>query len=227
MSGGLAMHMWKVVKNASVGIVTVVALPVAGPVGSISMLGAMVAGTIGIGIGAMTARSQLQQKQAEATGEQKAAAHYALKYAKIVESCHAINKQIEHTDHYFQLILALETVGLACAHSDGIITPQERKEINQFIAGITSIAFPAHIQQQIDAIAANPPTIKTAFAVASQLVTNTEKISYALFNDLIHIVIHVDKQPTSPKKAFQQAWNELVLTATKEDDAERYHVQAC
>ncbi|MFA0570473.1 hypothetical protein [Vibrio gallaecicus] len=76
--------------------------------------------------------------------------------------------RLNDVDDYFNLIIAMEAVGLSCAACDGEIADEERAEIDEFINEIMGSALPAHIKSKIDGIANNPPNITTSFEYASK-----------------------------------------------------------
>ncbi len=200
------MSFWKVLGGAAVGVVCVVALPVAGPVGAVTALGAAVAAGTGAAAGGIASAVDDSEEQAERRGERRATARFDRKYEKLASAFEDAEKRLEETDDYFNLLIAMEAVGLACAACDGEIAPEERLEIDEFIAGITSSELPSHVKDKIEDIAKNPPSVTTAFELAKRVGLD----SYELFDEIIEVVMHADGRIHQDEKSFQNAWNELV-----------------
>jgi len=199
------MGFWKVLGGAAAGVAVVVALPVAGPVGAITAIGAAVAAGVGAAAGGVAEALDDSEEQAENRGKRKATASYDKKYEKLISAFEDAENRLNKTDDYFNLIIAMEAVGLACAACDGEISVEERLEIDEFVAGVTSSDFPPHIKDKVEDIAQNPPNLNTAFELVGKL--NLE--SYDLFDEIIELVMHADGKIHQKEKEFQQAWNEL------------------
>lgn len=200
------MSFWKVLSGAATAIACVVALPVAGPVGAITAAGAAIAGGVGAAAGGIASAVDDSEEQAERRGARREAAKYDRKYEKLASAFEEAESRISETEDYFNLLIAIEAVGLACAACDGEIAPEERQDIDEFIAGVASSELPSHIKSKIEEMAVNPPNIKTAFELSKKVGLD----SYALFDEIIEVVMHADGRIHEQEKAFQQAWNELV-----------------
>ncbi len=200
------MSFWKVLGGAAAGVACVVALPVAGPVGAITAAGAAIAGGVGATAGGIASAMDDSEEQAEKRGARIAAAKYDKKYEKLEAAFKDAENRLSESEDYFKLLIAMETVGLACAACDGEIAPEERQEIDEFIAGISSSELPSNVKREIEAIANNPPNITTAFQLASSVGLD----SFDLFNEIIEVVMHADGYVHENEKDFVNAWNELV-----------------
>ncbi|WP_428239505.1 hypothetical protein [Gynuella sp.] len=201
------MSFWKVLGGAAAGVACVVALPVAGPVGAITAVGAAIAAGAGAAAGGVASALDDSEERAERRGARREAVKCDRKYEKLASAFEEAESRISKTEDYFNLLIAMEAVGLACAVCDGEIAPEERQEIDEFIAGIASSKLPSHIKSKIEKMAINPPNIKTAFELSQKVGLD----SYALFDEIIAVVMHADGRIHEKEKAFQQAWNELVV----------------
>lgn len=200
------MSFWKVLGGAAAGIACVVALPIAGPVGAVTAIGAAVAACTGAAAGGIASAIDDSEEQAERRGERKASARFDQKYNNLASAFEEAEKRLDETSDYFNLLIAMEAVGLACAACDGEISPEERQEIDEFIAGVSSSELPSYVKEKIEDIANNPPSVTTAFELAKRVGLD----SYELFDEIIEVVIHADGRIHQDEKAFQNAWNELV-----------------
>ena len=200
------MSFWKVLGGAAAGIACVVALPVAGPVGAITAAGAAIAGGVGATAGGIASAVDDSEEQAEKRGAREEKAKYDKKYEKLEAAFNDAESRLSESDDYFKLLIAMEAVGLACAACDGDIAAEERREIDEFIAGISSSELPSKVKREIENIANNPPNIKTAFQLASRVGLD----SFELFNEIIEVVMHADEYVHKNEKDFLNAWNKLV-----------------
>ncbi|PSV27527.1 MULTISPECIES: hypothetical protein [unclassified Photobacterium] len=203
------MSFWKVIGGAAAGIACVVALPIAGPVGAITAAGAAIAGGVGAAAGGVAAAMDDGEEEAERRGERRANAEQELKYSKLTAAFEDAKNRLDETENYFNLLIAMEAVGLACANCDGEISLEERQEIDEFIAGVSSSELPSHVKRKIEDMAKNPPNVNTAFALAQKVGLN----SFELYNEIIEVVMHADGRVHENEKAFEQAWNTLVKAA--------------
>ncbi|TFB39014.1 hypothetical protein [Pseudomonas sp. F01002] len=196
------MSFWKVLGGAAVGIATVVALPVAGPIGAITLLGAGIAAGVGAAGGGVAAYFDDSEEQATAKAELKAKAEYAKKYENLEK---AFADRVNTDARYFDLILAMGAVGLACAACDGQISTVERREIDEFIAGVASAALPERVKATLAEMAKNPPDIKTAYALAIKAAPDMMDA----FDDIIEIVSNADGHIHQKEAEFKSAWAQL------------------
>ena len=203
------MSFWTIIGGAAAGIACVVALPIAGPIGAITAAGAAIAGGVGAAAGGVAYAMDDSEEQAERRGERKANAHHDLKYSKLATAFEDAKTHLGETENYFNLLIAMEAVGLACANCDGEISVEERQEIDEFIAGVSSSELPSHVKQKIEGMAQNPPSINTAFVLAQKVGLN----SFELYDEIIEVVMYADGRVHENEKAFQQAWNTLVKAA--------------
>ncbi len=197
------MGFFRFLGGAALGILAVAALPIAGPIGAVTALGAAAGAAVG-----GTAASVLDnsEEEAEQRGVERTTAQYDQKYQKIVAAFKDAEQQLKSTSSYFDLLLAMQAVGLACAACDGEIAQTERDDIDEFIAGIAASALPDNVKNKIEKMAANPPNINTAFKLTKKLGLD----SYSLFEEIIEVVIHSDGNIHKNEMAFKQAWNELM-----------------
>lgn len=199
------MSFWKVLGGAAVGIVAVVALPVAGPIGAITAIGAAVAGTVGAAAGAGAAMLDDSKEQAERIGREKATAEFNAKYSKLLSAFEEAESQLNESNAHFNLIIAMTAVGIACANCDGEISPSEMDDINGFIAGVSASSLPKNVKDKLEHLRNNPPNIHTAYALAQEVGLNT----FRLFNEIIEVVMHSDGIIHEKEEEFFEAWMQL------------------
>ncbi|MDN3616669.1 hypothetical protein ACFFUS_09730 [Vibrio gallaecicus] len=212
------MSFWKMLGGAAIGVGAIAAAPFTGGgslLGAATLAGSLaggatVAAAVGAGVaGAAVGASMDGEEAAEKRGAdeaiRKTEAEYDLKYQKISAAFKDAEARLNDVDDYFNLIIAMEAVGLSCAACDGEIADEERAEIDEFINGIMGSALPAHIKSKIDGIANNPPNITTAFEYASKVSPE----SMGLFEEIIDVVMHADNHIHENETAFLEAWKKL------------------
>ncbi|MDD3270083.1 MAG: hypothetical protein PHX14_12260, partial [Syntrophomonadaceae bacterium] len=126
----------KALGGAALGVVTVACLPIAGPVGAISLAGAAIAGTVG-GTAGVIADSLEKDKKLQAYNQGKECgkeeAYWEIEEQKI-KLKRAAERFIEHKE-LEDLLYAIFAVGISVSACDGEISPPERQELREFIFG--------------------------------------------------------------------------------------------
>ncbi len=117
-------------------------------------------------------------------------------------------KRAEEAGRHYELILALEAVGMACAACDGEIAPEEKIELDEFVAGASKSQLPENVKKEIYELAANPPSMKTAFEMATKFPEDA-----GLFQQVIEVVMMADGIIKEEEKAFKQAWRDASKAA--------------
>lgn len=210
------MGFWKVLGGAALGVGAIAAAPFTGGgsiLGAATLAGSLAGGTavaaaVGAGAtGAIIGANMDDNDEAENRGRRAGKAESAAKVSKVVK---AMDKQTAHfSSHqdYFDYIIALQTVGLACAVCDGRITAEERAEIDEFIAGIASSKLPDSIKQKIAKVAKTRPTIDTAFELAKPFMKTAEQRQD--FEDLIESTMLADNHIHPKEEAFLKNWKQM------------------
>jgi len=213
---------WKVLGHSVALVGVAVSLPVSGPVAlgalATSDMAAIVTASLGAGAVAAVTNNYLddrKRKRAEALDKRHASererAEDALKFKKYEEAFAAeLSKGLE-AQYYFDLIVALAAVGMACAACDGAVSADERADIEAFIATPGVKQLPQAVRAKLDFLTANPPSIATAFELAKQYGGN----SLDLFDDIIDLVIYSDGIVHSTESVFLLQWAELKSTVTR------------
>ncbi|UPG87627.1 TerB family tellurite resistance protein [Luteibacter aegosomatis] len=200
---------WKVLGGAAAGVAAVVALPVAGGVGAVTLAGAAIASAVGGAAGAAASMFDDTEKKAEARGEARGAARSNAQYDKLKAALDAAVGRARESHQYFALITAMHAVGMACAACDGVVAPEEKRDIEEFIGGLASTALPAKVREDLEAMAAHPPSMATAFELAKAYGTD----SMDLFDEIIDMVIQSDGHVHEKEVAFRAQWAQLKAAA--------------
>jgi uncharacterized membrane protein YebE (DUF533 family) len=165
-------------------------------------LGAGIAAGVGAAGGGVAAYFDDSEEQAESKGRTQAKAEFTQKYENLEK---AFADRVKTDGRYFDLILAMSAVGLACAACDGHIAAEERREIDEFIAGVASAALPDRVKEKLAEMAKNPPDIKTAYALAVHAAPDM----MVAFDDIIEIVSNADGQIHPKEAEFKSTWAQL------------------
>jgi hypothetical protein len=204
---------WKVLGGAAGAVVGVMALPIAGGVGAITAAGAAVATAVGGLTGAAVSyygssesdEKDKARKAGFADGKAEASAEHLAQVKKLQAALAAALQRIKEREQFFELVVALHAVGVACAACDGQISENEARDIREFVTGVGFQSMPPHIQQKVEAITAAPPSIETAF----ELAKNCGVEAWELFDEVISLVSFADGAPNSQEAQFRAEWVNL------------------
>lgn len=202
----MAITVWKVLAGAATGVAAVVALPIAGPIGAITAVGALAAGGIGAAAGAIAGSADDSEERAEKRGENRANAEHALKIAKMNENFKKMEANLNEVNDYHNVLIAMTALAMACANCDGEINPSERLEIMEFIGGASGTALPANVKSKLNALADNPPSLNEVALIIKEL---PRMDSYDVFDDIVELTIHADGIFHPNEKKFLADWNNV------------------
>ncbi len=200
------MSFWKVLGGACAGVAAVVALPVAGPIGAVTAIGAAVAAGVGAAAGGVAEYYDDSDKKAEEKGqrygEQSAKAEYEQRTRDLEERLEVALAKLRENSDFYNILIAMESVAIACANCDGHIDEKERAQIEMFLQGASRSALPTHVKRVLEDIYQNPPTPNEAFKLAKESGLDTN-----VFNEIIEVVMHADGVQHKSEQAFLDAWN--------------------
>jgi hypothetical protein len=165
---------------------------------------AVTAGVVGIN-SYMSERDKKSEQRGEQRGESKAKAEYELKFQKLQTLLRAELEKKHEEGRYFDLVVALHAIGMACAACDGEVSLEERHNIEEFIGGVSVTALPTNVREKLAFLTENPPNLPTAFELAKKYGTD----AMDLFDEVIQLVIHSDGRVAVEEMHFQQEWSRL------------------
>lgn len=207
------MGIGKMLALAALGIGAVAAAPFTGGgsilgaatlAGSLAGAGAIAAatgaGAAGAGLGYVLSRNEKD----EMDEKDEAIAKMAIKAQK------GENIAKQHEKHT-NLILALSALGFAMANADGKISPEEAEELDLFIGGLSSQAYPEHITNQLRELKSNPPT----FVEALKYLELVESVEYSEIRNLLVAVMESDGFSDEKEVAFLGAFDITVNRLSK------------
>ncbi|WP_110970631.1 hypothetical protein [Pseudomonas huaxiensis] len=112
--------------------------------------------------------------------------------------------QLAENQKLHRLVLALVTVGAACAASLGPITSQDRLDIEEYVMGVSRSELPDYIRTKVEHAFATPTDVKTAYALAAKYATSQ---GWAHFDELVHLVATLKSgEPFHGSASFASEW---------------------
>jgi hypothetical protein len=206
------MSFWKVLGGVALGVGAVAAAPFTGGgslLGAASLAGSLAGGTaiaaaVGAGVagGVVAAASENEdvakaRREGERDGKKQA--------QELLDAIAAYKIKVKSAEQHYSLVVAMHAVGLACANCDGDISSEESEEIDAFVSGAARANIPKGVKEQLTKLRDNPPSIQTAYKLASKL----EYFPKDLFENLIELTMYADGNLHPSEIAFKSAWKEL------------------
>lgn len=202
------MGFGKMLGLAGLGIAAVAAAPFTGGGSILAATGAAAslagAGTVAAAAGAAavgaTAGAVLSRKEEEEEREKRREIAEANLKAEKAES--VVKAHEEHSN----LILALTALGVAMANADGNISEDEIAELNEFVGGISSDAYPQHIIDEINRLIENPPT----FNEAMKYLEKVNAVEYNEIRNILVLVMEADGKVENEERGFLYAFDQRI-----------------
>jgi hypothetical protein len=97
--------------------------------------------------------------------------------------------------------LALFALGVAVANLDGHIGDEEKRELEEFIAGAMSSSLPKAVLDAIRELYNYPPTVDSALEYIKKAEVPLEVVE-----DLIELIIEADDTMTEEEQEFRAKW---------------------
>ncbi|MGR5461256.1 tellurite resistance TerB family protein [Vibrio alfacsensis] len=204
------MSFWKTAGWIAAGIGAVVAAPVTGG-GSVAALigaaGTTTAAGVAIGAAAGLAGSALTDNTADnarAEGRNQGRAEKAKEVEKLKVALEQQERHFSSHKDYENYLVALTSVGMACAYCDGYVSKIERSEIQEFVAGIASSKLPESVKKRIEEITNSKISLNTAFELAKPFMKTAE--DKQVFVNVIQSTIYADDRVSEKEEKFLEAW---------------------
>ncbi|GMM87295.1 TerB family tellurite resistance protein [Vibrio fortis] len=204
------MGFWKTAGWIAAGVGAVVAAPVTGG-GSIAAVigaaGTTTAAGVAVGAAAGLAGSTLtddSKDKARREGRNEGRAEKAQEVSKLKTALQQQESHFASHKDYEDYLIALTTVGMACAACDGVIDPAEKQDINEFITGIAGTKLPESVKTRILEITESLPTFNTAFKAAEPYMNSDEDKQN--FIDVIESTMYADGNVSEREERFLEAW---------------------
>lgn len=212
------MTFWKVLTGIALGVGAVAAAPFTGG-GSVlvgaSLFGSLAgAGTIAVAVGAGAAgaaagaymsdcekeEQEERERKAREVGKKAGEAIAAEKYEKMMKEL--VARFSAYVDFEKKLV-GLFAVGIAVANADGVISEEEKADLDQLVSGISSSSLPPHIKATITKLRNNPPSFELAMSKAKSYDCSAEDIEA-----IINVIANSDSIITPDEEIFMSRWSE-------------------
>ncbi|WP_052470670.1 TerB family tellurite resistance protein [Vibrio owensii] len=204
------MSFWKTAGWIAAGIGAVVAAPVTGG-GSVAALigaaGTTTAAGVALGAAAGLAGSALtdnSEEKARAEGRNQGRAEKAKEVEKLKSALEQQERHFASHKDYEDYLIALTSVGMACASCDGHISQEEQTEIQEFVAGIASSKLPDSVKKRIKDITNDQISLNTAFELAKPFMKSAKDKQD--FLDVIEMTMEADGYVSGKEKLFLESW---------------------
>lgn len=204
------MGIGKILGFAALGIGAVAAAPFTGGGSlfgaaslavSLAGAGAVAAGAGAVGAAAGYAMSRKEEE--EEAAKDKKIAESNKKADKFEEGFKKAIEQFQGDKEYFNYIIGATALGISMANADGEISPEEAQEIEEFVGGIASSNYPAHVKEAIENLYEVKPNFNTA-------MTYLEKINpsnYESLKILLELIVMADGIRHEKEEAFLRAFD--------------------
>jgi Skp family chaperone for outer membrane proteins len=205
---------WKILGGAVIGVGAIAAAPFTGGgslLGGATLLGSLAGGgavAAAVGAGAVGAGAGAYMSKVEEDEQKKKddkLSKLAEEAEKIETSLNELMSAFNNQQQYFNLIIAMTAIGMACANADGEIAEEERTHINEFISGVSAAKLPQEVKDRINALYEEPPRLKQAF----DLVLAVNAKSFSVFDQIIDITIDADGHVHEKEIEFKNDWEQL------------------
>lgn len=212
------MSIWKILGGVAVGVGAVAAAPFTGGgsvLAGVSLMGSLAgastvaaavgAGAVGGAIGASMGGSDegSQQERERANRAEEKLAQKAAEAERLRKDIERVKPHAEDMKKLHEFIVAAFAVGICAANCDGEIHPEERAQIEEFVAGISSAKLPTAVTRAIADLYSRPPTVFQALKYVEAFgAEDLEK-----FEDVVELTIHADGKVHPKEQAFLEAWS--------------------
>lgn len=107
----------------------------------------------------------------------------------------------------YKITLACVTIGVACAATFGPVSDEDVAMIKAYLLGISEAYLPSVVRIKVDEAIASPPSINTAYALASKIGSPE---NWKLFDELVDLVTHSKNLANEQRlSSFRSEWHLL------------------
>ena len=182
------MGFWKTFSYIAGGIAVVVALPVAGAVGTITLTGALIAGGTGAVISATDDSEEVAKKEGFKQGQKHEKSENAVRIEKLLNELKKHENKIKENNTFEEHAVAMYAVAFSVANCYGELHPDKIRDIEEFISGELLTKLPSSIKNKFEKIRNNPPEFNRAMAY----VKKVNRGSWDIFDSIIELAMHAD-----------------------------------
>lgn len=168
---------------------------------SLTGAGAIAAGTAAVVGGA--AAYVAKKEDDEDNKKDEDIANLKKKAEKLEENLKKAIQQFKGDLEYFNFIIGATALGISMANANGVIVPEEIKEIEEFIGGIANSSYPLHIKETITNLYNEKPNFNTAMLYLEKI----DPLNYPSLRNLIELVALADGILHEKQEAFLKAFD--------------------
>jgi len=211
------MGFWKtlgyITGGIATGVVAIVALPIAGPIGAITLTGALIAGGTGAVAGGVISATDNSEENAKNEGYNQGVENEKAKNAERINQL--LNNLKRHEDKlkemksFEEYAIAMFAVAFSVANCDGAIHQDEIREIEEFISGELYNNLPYSLKSEIQKMKNNPPSFNTAM----EYVKKVSSDSWDIFDSIIELAMRADGIIKNEETAYFEAWKKFKYAA--------------
>ena len=200
------MNLLRIVAWAAAAVGAVALSPIAGPVLTVTALGAAVAAGAGAAAAAATDPGSKDPEPDPVADdpEIQQAANQAARVARLQSQLTAARERVGEQRFLEGYITALFAVGTAAAWANGELDEDARAELQQALVGLTWAALPAGVQETIEGFFLKPLSFQQALA----FVDPEDPALLAVVDDAIELAILLDDHESPRETAFRAAWRQ-------------------
>ena len=182
----------------------IAALVVAGPISG----GATIAVAAAAIAGGRAVRDNIKEGGRQEGFEQGKAENTA-EVEELRDKLHLASDRFQNFKEFEDHTIALFAVALAVAHCDGEFSPEEKEEIDEFVAGSAQSGFPESWNAIIKQLYDTPPNFNTAM----EYVKKSPRDKWEAFDEIITMVSAADGKLDNREQAFNSSWNQFKRSA--------------
>ena len=212
------MGFWKILAGATIGVGAIAAAPFTGGgsvlagaslIGSLAGVGT-IAAAVGVGAAGAAAGVYLsdveeeeqenRERKAREVGKEAGEKIAAEKYETMMKEL--VCRFSAYVDFERKLV-GLFAISMAVANAAGVISEEEKADLDQLVSGISSSSLPPHITGLITRLRNTPPSFDLAMSKAKDYGCTTEDI-----DAVVNIISNSDNIITPEAEVFMYKWNE-------------------
>lgn len=195
-----------VVGGIAVGVGAVVALPIAGPIGAITGIGALIAGGTGGVAGVIFSSKDDSEAKAKhegfKRGQQYANSENSVRMNQLLDNLKKQEEKFKEHKDFEIFTIAAFAVGISVANCDGELHLEEISDLEEIISGESYKSLPISLKNEIRKLKNNPPS----FTTAMEYVKKVNKDKWESFSDIIELVMNADGHIRREENAYFEAW---------------------
>jgi uncharacterized tellurite resistance protein B-like protein len=204
------MGFWKtlgyIAGGIGTGVAVIVAAPIAGSIGAITLTGALIAGGTGATVGGVILATDNSEENAKEEGfeegKKQTKSENHEKIAKLLDNLKKHEIKIKENNAFEEYTVAMFAVAFSVAKCDGQISADEVREIEEFISGETFSELPTSVKSKIEKLKNSPPNFNTAM----EYVKKVNKESWDIFDNIIQLAMYADGIVHENETAYINAW---------------------